>query len=176
LLKLKKDKGQLYWTIRTAGLPPEGVTAPIGEVSYFIDPNQHTAVVKGFIDNPKNRLRAGQLATASIELPPPDHTVEIPISALVEDGKQSIVFVQKDPKQPHFTMKRVIVTHRFAKSAYVLSDFSDLKPEKRMRTPAEKDQGLLEPEPLADGERVITSGALELKAALEDKESATAEK
>jgi hypothetical protein len=67
------------------------------------------------------------------------------------------------------------VTHRFAKSAYVLSDFSDLKPEKRMRTAAEKDQGLLEPEPLTEGERVITSGALELKAALEDKQSATPE-
>jgi cobalt-zinc-cadmium efflux system membrane fusion protein len=176
LLRLKKERGQLYWTIHTAGLPPEGVTAPISEVSYFIDPNQHTAVVKGFIDNPKNRLRAGQLATAAIDLPAPEHTVEIPISALVEDGKQSIVFVQKDPTKPHFTMKRVIVTHRFAKTAYVLSDFSDLKRERRIRTSAEKDQGLLEPEPLTEGERVITSGALELKAALEDKESAAAEK
>jgi hypothetical protein len=34
----------------------------------------------------------------------------------------------------------------------------------------------LEPEPLTEGERVITSGALELKAALEDKESAATEK
>jgi len=176
LLKLKKEKGQLYWTIHTAGLPPDGVVAPIGEISYFIDPNQHTAVVKGFIENPKNRLRAGQLATASIDLPAPEHTVEIPITALVEDGKQSIVFVQPNAQKPQFTMKRVIVTHRFAKSAYVLSDFTDLKPERRTRTAEEKDQGLLEPEPLAAGELVITSGALELKAALEDKQSEGADK
>jgi cobalt-zinc-cadmium efflux system membrane fusion protein len=172
LLKLKKEKDPLYWTVRTVGLPPGGVTAPVSGISQFIDQNQHTAVIKGFLDNPEDKLRAGQLASATIELPPPEHTVEIPINALVEDGKQSIVFVVQEADKSHFivTMQRVIVTHRFDKTAFVLSDFTDLAPEKQHLTNEEKQQGLLEPAPLKEGARVLTSGALELKAALEDKE------
>jgi cobalt-zinc-cadmium efflux system membrane fusion protein len=171
LLKLKKEKKQLFWTVRAVGLPPDGVTAPVSDISYFIDQNQHTAVIKGYIDNPENVLRAGEFASATIQLPAPEHTVEIPVNALVEDGKQSIVFAQNDPRKMHFTMRRVVVTHRFDKTAYVLSDLSALPEEKRTCTAEEKNQGLLEPEPLKEGDRVITSGALELKAALEDKES-----
>jgi cobalt-zinc-cadmium efflux system membrane fusion protein len=171
LFKLQKEKGTITWTIKTVDLPPDGITAPVKEISYFIDPNQHTAVLKGFIDNPGGRVRAGQLAKAIIELPPSNNVVEIPIDALVEDGKQSVVFVQQDPKKMHFKLKRVIVTQRFDKTAYVLSDFTDLPAEKRTRKPEERELGLLEPEPLREGVRVITSGALELRAALEDKES-----
>jgi cobalt-zinc-cadmium efflux system membrane fusion protein len=174
LLKLKKEQKQLFWTVRAVGLPPEGVTAPVSDISYFIDQNQHTAVVKGFIDNPEDNLRAGQFASATIELPPPERTVEIPINALVEDGKQSIIFVVNEADKSHFVvrMRRVIVTHRFDKTAFVLSDFKDLAPEKQRLTKEERDVGLLEPTPLEEGARVITAGVLELKAALEDKETA----
>ena len=172
LLNDKREKKQLVWTVHTVGLPPEGVTAPINEISRFIDQNQHTAVIKGYIDNPDDSVRAGQFASATIELSPPEHTVEIPINALVEDGKQSIVFVVTKAEKDRLvvTMRRVIVTHRFNDTAWVLSDFKDLAPEKQRLSKVEKVQGLLEPRPLEKGARVITSGALELKAALEDKE------
>jgi cobalt-zinc-cadmium efflux system membrane fusion protein len=174
LLKLKKEKGQLFWTVRTVGLPPEGRLYPINEISYFIDQNQHTAVVKGYIDNPDGMLRVGQFASASLELPAPLHVAQIPMNALAEDGKQSVVFVVKDHDRDHFVveMRRVIVTHRFDKTAFVLSDFDDLAPEKQHRTKEEADEGLLDPNPLEHGARIITSGILELKAALEEKESA----
>jgi cobalt-zinc-cadmium efflux system membrane fusion protein len=173
LLKLKKKKNPLYWTVHAVGLPPEGVTAPVSEVSYFIDQNQHTAVIKGYLDNPDEKLRAGQFASATIELPPPEHTVEVPIDALVEDGKQSIVFVvkQSDPSRLVVTMQRVIVTNRFDKTAFVLSDFTDLAPQRQQVTKEETQQGLLEPKPLEEGARVLTSGALELKEELQDKKS-----
>jgi cobalt-zinc-cadmium efflux system membrane fusion protein len=174
LLRERKEKKELYWTVHTVGLPAKGVVGPISEISYFIDQNQHTAVIKGFIENPEEKLRAGQFASVMIELPAPAHTVEIPINALDEDGKQSIVFVVKSADKKHsiVEMRRVIVTQRFANTAYVLSDFADLPPEKCHLTKEEKEQGLLEPTPLEEGAGVITSGVLELKSALEDKESA----
>jgi membrane fusion protein, heavy metal efflux system len=172
LLREKKEKKQLLWTVHTVGLPPEGVTAPVSEISNFIDQNQHTAVIKGYIDNPDDRVRAGQFASATIELSPPEHAVEIPINALVEDGKQSIVFVVTKGEKDRLvvTMRRVIVTGRFDKVAWVLSDFKDLAPAKQRRTNEEGEEGLLEPQSLEKGARVLTSGALELKAALKDLE------
>ena len=84
----------------TVGTKPiEGLVDDIG---YLIDPNQHTAVVRGHIPNPNGLLRAGQFVTAAVELLPPKNVVEVPIGALVEDGKDSIVFVQPDPKEAHF--------------------------------------------------------------------------
>ena len=92
--------------------------------------------------------------------------VEVPIGALVEDGNDSVVFVQCDTHPPVFTMRHVKVTSRFDRTAYVLS------------VPAAKDsdlaagqdaQPVVPTQPLRQGERVLTSGALELKTALENK-------
>jgi cobalt-zinc-cadmium efflux system membrane fusion protein len=65
-------------------------------------------------------------------------------------------------------MRRVELTHRFEKVAFVRS--TDI-PEERRLTREEKEQGLLPREPLRPGERVLLRGAVELKAALLDKES-----
>ncbi len=78
-------------------------------------------MVRGHIPNPNGLLRAGQFVTATVELLPPKNVVEVPIGALVEDGKDSIVFVQADPKEPVYTMRRVQVTNRFDRTAYVRS-------------------------------------------------------
>jgi cobalt-zinc-cadmium efflux system membrane fusion protein len=159
------------WTIRTVGLPP--IEAKIDEVSYILDPNQHTAVVKGYIDNAAHKMRAGQFVTASVALPAPDGVVEVPLTALAEDGRQSIVFVQPDPEQARYTLRRVVVASRFETTAFVKSR---LTPEEAKLTPQEAELGLYQPEPLRPSERVIISGALELRAALEDKESQEREK
>ena len=116
-----KDQTQnhMAWTVRTVGAKP--ITGFVDDIGYLIDPNQHTAVVRGHIPNPDDLLRAGQFVTATVELLPPKNVVEVPISALVEDGKDSIVFVQTDPKEPVYTMRRVEVTNRFEQTAYVRS-------------------------------------------------------
>src|SRR5262249_5833682 len=124
--------------------------------------------VKGHIDNPEGRLRAGQFVSATIKLPPPADVVEIPMSAIVDDGRQCVVFVQPDETKPVYTMRRVQVTHRFDKTAFVRSR---LAPVEATLSPEEKDQGLLPKQPLQAGERVLTAGVLELKKELEDRES-----
>ena len=155
LLDLPKKKQR--WTINAAGVLP--IEAPIAEISYIIDANQHTAVVKGYIENPGNRLRAGQYVTATVDLPPPTGVVEIPVSALVDD----CVLVEVDGKQSVCELRRVKVTHRFADTIYVSSKPI---PAQEALTPEERDKGLLPRQPLSPGARVLTAGVLELKARL----------
>jgi cobalt-zinc-cadmium efflux system membrane fusion protein len=166
---------QRKWAIRTVGAPNDKpLVGPIDEIGYLIDPNQHTAVVKGYIDNPQGRLRAGQFVSVTIDdLPPPPDVVEIDMNAIVDDGKQCVVFVQPNPAVPRYTLRRVLVTHRFDKTAFVRSKLTDAQ---RKLNSEEREQGLRAPEPLRVDERVLTAGVLELKKELEDKESAQAEK
>ncbi len=156
---------QRRWTVRTVGSPP--VPGFIDDISYLIDPNQHTAVVKGHIDNPHEVLRAGQFISATVELPPPSDVVEVPIDAVAEDGQQSVVFVQTEAGKHDYTMRRVELTQRFEKTAFVRS-----KPfaKGEQRTPEEEELGLLPKEPLRPGERLLATAVGELKAALLDKE------
>jgi cobalt-zinc-cadmium efflux system membrane fusion protein len=153
------------WSIQTVTSPP--IDGPIEEIGYILDASQHTAVVKGYIDNPQGKLRAGQFVSATVNLPPPPDVVEVPLTALAEDGRQSFVFVQPDAARPRYTMRRVQVTHRFEHVAFVRSRLTEA--EQRL-TPEEAAQGLQPRQPLKPGERFITSGVLELRAALEDKE------
>jgi cobalt-zinc-cadmium efflux system membrane fusion protein len=175
LLALRRDGllDEMRWTLHTVGAAP--IEGPIEEIGYILDANQHTAVVKGYIDNPKDELhkgqyvlRAGQFVSATVNLPPPQHVVEVPLTALAEDGKQSFVFVQPDPAKQRYTMRRVKVTHRFEKTAFVSSRIS--KQEAKL-TDQEKRQEFQTLEPLKPGDRYLPSGVLELRDALQDKES-----
>jgi membrane fusion protein, heavy metal efflux system len=166
LLALKPD--QLRWNLQTVGVGSTPIEGQIDEIGYILDANQHTAVVKGYIDNPDDKLRAGQFVSATVNLPPPPDVVEVPLTALAEDGKQSFVFVQPDPAKPRYTMRRVQVSHRFEHAAFVRSR---LTPPKEKLSPEEAAQGMQPLQPLKPGERFISNGVLELRAALEDKES-----
>ncbi len=167
---------QRHWSIKTVGAPTDKeFVGPIDEIGYLIDPNQHTAVVKGYINNIKDqdgswRLRAGQFVSVTVHLDPPKGVVEIPMNAVVDDGKQCVVFVQPDASRPEYVLRRVLVTHRFDDTAFVRSELSD---EQKLIKKEDKDQGVRAPEPLVPGERVITAGVLELKKELEDREAET---
>ncbi len=157
LQALNSDKRR--WTVRTVGATSAaGLSGPIVDINYFIDSDQHTAVIKGYVENPQNRIRAGQYVTVSVNIPPPDGVVEIPAEALVDDGKQSLVLVQPDPAGHQFTMRRVHVTRRQGGKVLVRSTPI---PKEEQLTAAEAQQGLLPKEPLRPGERVLVRGALE---------------
>jgi cobalt-zinc-cadmium efflux system membrane fusion protein len=160
---------QRVWRVHTVGATAaRGIDGTIDEIGVLLDPNQHTAVIKGYIDNPREQIRAGQFVTATVLLPPPAGVVEVPIDAVVEDGKYCVVFVQTDPVNHLYTMRRVQVTHRFEKTAFVRSTPI---PREEQLTPEEQELGLLPREPLHPGERLAMSGVGELKAALLDLES-----
>jgi cobalt-zinc-cadmium efflux system membrane fusion protein len=162
-------RSEKRWTVRTVGAASAtGLPGTIDEIGYMIDPNQHTAVIKGYVDNPGGHIRGGQFVTATVNIPPPDGVVEIPTDALVEDGLQSLVFVQPVAAVHQFTMRRVDVTHRFERTVFVRS--SPIPKEEQL-TAREAEEGLLPKEALRAGERVLLSGAVELKAAVQELES-----
>jgi cobalt-zinc-cadmium efflux system membrane fusion protein len=176
------DGGEHKWKVRLLGATND-IDGTIDTIGYLIDVNQHSAFVKGHIPNADRRLRSGQFVTATIEQAPPDDVVEVPMSALVDDGKQTVVFVREDPKKPdELTMRRVEVTRRFERRsgdperveqrAFVRSRFDGGKADE---LPPEA-EGLLPRRPLKPDEQVITAGVLELKKELEDRESEAAKK
>jgi cobalt-zinc-cadmium efflux system membrane fusion protein len=144
--QLQEQGKALPWKIRLRGdagsVPVEGTVTRIGLV---VDPVQHSIIVEGTVDNKDHRLRAGENITATIALPPAAGEVSIPIGALVEDGKESIIFVVTS--QGQFTMKRVHVTRRGL------------------------DEAQIQAGPVQRDDHVVSSGAIELKAALEDLQS-----
>ena len=140
--------------MRTVGTKP--LAGFVDDIGYLIDPNQHTAIVRGHIPNPDGLMRAGQFVTATVELLPPKNVVEVPMGALVEDGKDSIVFVQSDPQKPIYTMRRVQVTNRFDRTAYIRSVAVAKRDE--VHATGEDGQPSSPAEPLREGERVLTTG------------------
>jgi cobalt-zinc-cadmium efflux system membrane fusion protein len=162
----KTTHGLIPWTVRTVGSPP--LSGYIDDISYIIDPNQHTAVVKGYIENKDAVLRAGQFIKATVDLPAPEDVVEIPIDAMIEDGLQTVVFVETDAAKQQYTMRRVELTNRFENRVFVRS-----KPftKGEALTPEDAALGLLPKEALRPGERVLQTAVNELKSVVYDRES-----
>jgi membrane fusion protein, heavy metal efflux system len=159
---------QKQWTVRTAGVEQAtGLPGIIDRVHYLVDPNMHTGVITGYVDNPGERLRGGQYVSATIDIPPPDGVVEIPATALNDDGRQAVVLVQPVADSREFTMRRVEVMQHFDKTVFVRSTPI---PEQEQLTAEEAENRLLPKQPLLPGERVLVSGALEIKAAIVDLE------
>jgi membrane fusion protein, heavy metal efflux system len=142
-----------------------GFITDIGSVA---DPNQHTILVKGYVDNSQGLLHGGELVEATVSIPTAADVVEVPSECVIDDAQQSTVFVQKDPPKANYTMQRVDVVARFEKTALLQS-----KPlAKRNRLSAEEtDLGLLPIEPILPGTRLVQSGVRELKTILEVREA-----
>ncbi len=116
-------EAQRQWTVSVqsdTGLPPlAGRFEQIGKV---IDPNEHAALVTGWVDNRAGRLRAGQFITARVELPVPQGEVAIPSSALVEEGQRQFVFVQPEPKKSEYVRRPIAVSRRDGRTVFVWSE------------------------------------------------------
>jgi cobalt-zinc-cadmium efflux system membrane fusion protein len=122
-------------------------------ISPVLDPATHTSTVSGHVDNAKGRLRPGQSVRVTILLPAASGQIVVPTAALVESGGASYVFVQADPHKPIFTQRRVVVVRRGRDVSHI-----------RVQESGKKAAG----SGLRAGERVVTEGAVELKAILDD--------
>jgi cobalt-zinc-cadmium efflux system membrane fusion protein len=130
-------------------------TGQIEAISPLIDPTQHTAIMMGWVNNEKGYLRSSQFVTATIEPPAPKDTVAIPTAALLEDGTESVVFVQPDRTKPVYSLRRVVVTKRFNDVAHIKSALTAEEVRKGYSA-------------LTPGELVVTQSALMMRAALDD--------
>jgi cobalt-zinc-cadmium efflux system membrane fusion protein len=140
------------WKIGLRGEPDarplDGKFETIGNI---IDPTQHTGVVMGPVDNAAGHLRVGQFITATVALPPDPTLVAVRASAIIEEGKGASVYVEADARSHQFVQRKVAVTHRGNEWIFVRS----------IPNAEEKKAGA---EGLKAGEKVITSGVLELAA------------
>jgi len=131
------------------------------QIGMIIDPNMHTLVVMGFIDNPQKTLAIGQFITATIEIPGDSTQVVIPVSAVIEEGATSAVFVETNQEKREYTRRRVAVTRRGRTQVHVTSEPNAKQLESGI-------QGL------RPGERVLIDSVVELEAELNDLASSAA--
>jgi len=145
---------QRAWSV-TVGSGGDAATriGRFDQVGCIIDPNQHTALVMGWVGNPDGKLRVGQFVATRLEIPPPPGEVVVPASALCEESDRTCVFVQSAGKAT-YVRRSVAVTRRRGDKVCIRS-----RP-----TPEETRRGL---EPLAAGEQVVVSRVVELAACLD---------
>jgi len=147
-------QSQRAWSVTVgAGGPAATRIGRFDQVGCIIDPNQHTALVMGWVDNPDGKFRVGQFVNTRLEIPPPPGEVEIPASALCEESDRTYIFVQLEG-QATYVRRSVAVTRRRGDRVCIRSQ----------PTPEEKSRGL---EPLRAGERVVVSRVVQLAACLD---------
>jgi cobalt-zinc-cadmium efflux system membrane fusion protein len=141
----------LPWTVRVPAIPGACFPSHLERVGDMIDPNQHTALAVGHVENPNGLLKAGQFVSATVELPRAADEIEVPATALVEDGRESVVFIQPDPEKLRFSRRQVKVLRRFHDVVYLSGKPAEGKGE-----------------PIRLGDRVVIGGAVFLNDALAD--------
>jgi cobalt-zinc-cadmium efflux system membrane fusion protein len=149
LRALTPEQRQL--TVRLLADPETApVDGKIEQLGTTVDPNTGTFAIRGSVPNPDGQLLPGQSVRVTIPLPGTTREVSVPASAVVEDGKDSVVLVQPDPAKFEYVARRVLVVRRGRDVVHVRSPL----------TTAEQRQGF---EPLRAGERIVTAGAVELR-------------
>ena len=167
--KLKEGPGALKWDIRfqsESARTPSLQQLPVTQVSPSLEPNQHTPMLMGYLDNPEGKYLIGQFVTATIYVPPPAHTVEIPTEAINHLNGQELVFVQNPKAADEFLLRRISVVQSFKQTSLVRSQLTNDE-EKLAEVQRSKGQFPVL-QALRPGERVITRGVVELTTALEE--------
>lgn len=150
----------IHWTIQLKADPKaKPMQGIIDLVLPIIEPNQRTPILKGRVENPDGRLLSNQSVTATVELPAPPDEVILPTTALVEDGQESIIFVQNDPKRFAYSLRRVAVIRRY-------HDVVHVRGKQMAGTKSQESSPSLQP-----GDLVVTSGAVLMKAQLDEDQS-----
>jgi len=143
----------LHWKVHLRTDASTWVPGTVERISELVDTNQRAVLLIGSLSNDAGRLRAGQLISATIEAQPTggEAELELPTSALVEDGEESVVFVQPRPGVAEYRLCPVKVVRRF------------------------RDVVLVRPQdgtPVAAGATVVTSGAVELRTVVDGLQAA----
>lgn len=116
------------WRVRLPSRPGAVFPGKMESIGAVIEPNQHTAVVWGSVANPDGSLKAGMAATVTVDLPPPQGEVEVPAEAVVEDGRQSVVFVRSAADPAQVTRHKVKVARRLRDVVYLAAEPGGVRP------------------------------------------------
>ena len=86
--------------VRVPAYPGEVFRGRVTTLGLNIDPNSHRQLVRSVIDDPQHKLRAGMLASFTIETEPPKMSVSVPLEAIVREGDGTMtVWVTTDGRR-----------------------------------------------------------------------------
>ena len=134
------------WTVNVPSRPGISFAGTLDSVGAVIHPDQHTAMVSGVVANADGSLRSGMFVTVTVELPPVRGEIEIPSEALIEDGRESIVFVRAASDRTSIARQRVKVIRRLQDVVYLATSAGSVRV----------------------GDEVITAGSLLLNEAMNE--------
>lgn len=143
---------RLSWPSATESFTPK---LKIDRIGHVVDSSQHTAAVMGWIDNADDKLRIGQFVTAEVEVPCSCDSVVVPVTAVIDQGVRSCVLVATDETGTHLAPRWVKVTRRTGREIWVEPAHQGSHSKENLSK-----HGLI------PGEKVVSSGAIELYAKL----------
>jgi cobalt-zinc-cadmium efflux system membrane fusion protein len=100
------------WVVSAPAEPGWTFHGHMEQIAAALDPTQQTALVTGTVENPRGELRAGMGVSVTLELPPTTGELEVPAEAVIEDGRESYVFVRPGPTGDKFVRTPVTVVRR----------------------------------------------------------------
>lgn len=123
------------WKVFISSRPTdEPLSGTIDSVGNVIDPNQHTAVVQGSLDNSQGDFRVGQFVEAVIEIPESGPGWEMPLSALIDSGDVSRVILADSDDLTRLRPVNVRVVRMMSSVARVVSVGGELHEGDRLLT------------------------------------------
>lgn len=150
------EPGERKWTLQLkADSQDTAVTGEFDQISIIVDPKMHTSTVMGYVDNSKRLYAIGQFITATIEIPGDPGQIVIPISAAIEDGNSTSIFVETNAERQEFSRRKIAVVKRGMTMMHVA-----IAPDKLQ---AQRGAQGLHP-----GERILINSVVELDAELDD--------
>jgi cobalt-zinc-cadmium efflux system membrane fusion protein len=132
VLSLPAD--QRKWRIDVSThIASKSVEGRINVVGDVIDPNQHTAILQGPIDNTGGEFRVGQYVQTVFDVPPQPNLLELPLGAVIDAGADTWVYVSRSSDMTRWEKLKVNLVRRTSQFVWVKSDGAGtLKPEDRV--------------------------------------------
>jgi membrane fusion protein, heavy metal efflux system len=89
-------RGQ-HLVFTTAAMPDHRYDAVVTYVGGALDSTTRTAIVRATLSNPGRVLKAATFGDVRLYAPDSSHVVAVPVTALITNGQQTVVFVETGP-------------------------------------------------------------------------------
>jgi len=83
--------------VRVAAYPHHPIPAQIVSINPTVDPVTRTVRVRCLVQNPEGRLKPDMFATIRIRSITPQMVPAVPVSAVLSQGQETIIFVEQEP-------------------------------------------------------------------------------
>lgn len=114
---------QRKWKIDVSShIASKAIDGKINVVGDVIDPNQHTAILQGPIDNSGGEFRIGQFVQTVLDVPSQADLLELPLGAVIDAGADTWVFVARSSDMTRWEKLKVELVRRTSQFVWVKTD------------------------------------------------------